>query len=76
MRSLKTAWHHVRRSPYQAFAAILIIMQTFFVISVFTLVVVGSSKAISYFESVPKINAFFKNEAKQQDMDNLEAQLK
>jgi len=35
----------------------------------------GSSKAISYFESRPQVTAFFKNEVKQGDINNLKNQL-
>lgn len=76
MGRLRTMWHHVRRSPYQAFAAILIITQTFFVISIFTFVIAGSAKIISYFESKPQVAAFFKDEAKQENIDALKEQLK
>lgn len=71
MRALKTAWKHIRRTPYQALAAILIITQAFIVISVFTFVILGSAKIISYFESKPQVIAFFKDEAKQEDIDSL-----
>lgn len=76
MAVLKTTWHHVRRSPYQAFAAILIMMLTFFVVSVFTFVIYGSSKIISYFESKPQVTAFFKDEAKKENIEALKDQLK
>lgn len=72
---LKTSWHHIRRSPYQTVAAILIMTLTFFVISVFTFVILGSSKIISYFESKPQVTAFFKEEAKQEDIDVLKNEL-
>lgn len=68
MGFLRTTWHHVRRSPYQTFAAVFIILQTFFVISIFTFVAYGSAKVISYFESLPQVIAFFKNEAKQNEI--------
>ncbi|MBI2074356.1 MAG: ABC transporter permease [Candidatus Levybacteria bacterium] len=75
MAFLKTTWHHVRRSPYQAFAAIFIMLQTFFVVSIFTFVIFGSDKIINYFESLPQVIAFFKNEAKQESIDALKEQL-
>ena len=75
MQFLKTAWHHIRRSPYQAFAAIFIITQTFFVVTMFTFIIFGSAKILSYFESLPQVTAFFKNEAKQQDIDAIQKQL-
>lgn len=75
MALLNTTWHHIRRSPYQTFAAVLIILQTFFVISIFSLIVYISSGTISYFESVPQVTAFFKADAKQQDIEGLKAQV-
>lgn len=75
MTFLKTTWRHVRRSPYQALAAIFIIMQTFFVVSLFTFVIYGSAKIITYFESLPQVTAFFKNEAKQESIDALKSQV-
>lgn len=76
MKSYKTAWKHIRRSPYQALAAVLIMLLTFLSISVFTFLVLGSSKVISYFESRPRVTAFFKDEAKQADVDALVSMLK
>lgn len=72
---LKTTWHNIRRSPYQAFTAVFIILQTFFVVSIFALVVFGSAKIIEYFESLPQIDVFFRNEAKQEDIDALKKEL-
>jgi cell division transport system permease protein len=75
MSFAKTAWKNIRRSPYQALAAILIMTLTFLVISFFTFILVGSSKVINYFESKPQVTAFFKNEAKQTDINQLKNQL-
>jgi cell division transport system permease protein len=75
MALYNTTWHHIRRSPYQTFAAVLIILQTFFVISIFSLIIFISSKTISYFESVPQVTAFFKNEVKPEDIDSLKKQV-
>ncbi|HUD09610.1 MAG TPA: permease-like cell division protein FtsX [Patescibacteria group bacterium] len=75
MSFAKTAWKNIRRSPYQALAAILIMTLTFLAISFFTFLLVGSSKVINYFESKPQVTAFFKNEAKQSDINQLENQL-
>jgi cell division transport system permease protein len=75
MSFTKTAWKNIRRSPYQALAAISIMTLTFLAISFFTFLLVGSSKVIDYFESKPQVTAFFKNEAKQEDINALENQL-
>lgn len=76
MAHLSTTWKHVRRSPYQTFGAILIMMVTFFTISIFTFLIFGSSKIIQFFESKPQVTAFFTDSAKQEDIDNLEKQLR
>lgn len=76
MGALKTTWNHIRRTPYQAFAAILIITQAFFVISLFTFIILGSSKIINYFESKPQVIAFFKDETKQEDIDKIAQTIK
>lgn len=76
MKSLNTAWNHIRRSPYQALAAIMIMMLTFLAITVFSFVVIGSSEIISYFESKPQVTAFFNEEATQPEIDTLIASLK
>lgn len=76
MGFLKTTWHHIRRSPYQTLAAIFIMMQTFLVISFFTFLIFGSARIISYFESLPQVAVFFKNEAKQENIDALKEQIK
>ncbi len=70
-----TMWNHIRRSPYQALAAILIMMLTFLAVSVFTILIIGSSRVISYFESKPQVTAFFKDDAKQADIDSLRGSL-
>lgn len=71
----KTMWHHVRRSPYQALAAVLIMMVTFLTISIFTLLVVGSDRIINFFESKPQVTAFFRDDAKTEDISQIKAQL-
>lgn len=66
----------MRRSPYQAIAAILVMTLTFFVFSVFTVGIFSLNRIVNYFESKPQVTAFFKDEAKQTDMDTLSNSLK
>ena len=74
-KALRTSWNHIRRSPYQSFAAIFIMLQTFFVITLFAFIVVTSARVINYFESLPTVTAFFKESAKQSEIDSLEAKI-
>lgn len=76
MKFIKSSFRNIRRSPYQAFAAVLIMTLTFLTISFFTFLLTGSSKIINFFESKPQVTAFFKNETKQSDINALEAQVK
>lgn len=74
-RPTKTMWTHVRRSPYQALAAISIVMLTFFMATIFTFLLVGSEKILSYFESKPQVIGFFRDEATQNDINALKTEL-
>lgn len=75
MKSLHTSWKHIRRTPYQAIAAICIMMLTFLAISIFAFIVFGSSVVIQYFESRPQVTAFFKSEAQDSQIEELKTDL-
>jgi len=75
MKTFKTTWRNIRRSPYQAFAAVFVMTLTFLFISFFTFLLYGSSKAINYFESRPQVTAFFKNEVKKENINSLKNDL-
>lgn len=66
----------MRRSPYQALAAVMIMVVTFLAVSVFFILTIGSSKIISYFESKPQVTAFFHDEATSAQIMQLQSQLK
>lgn len=76
MKSLKTSWKHIRRHPYQSMTAIFIIMITFFAITVFAFIILGSSIIVNYLESRLEVVAFFKDDVKQADINSLENLLK
>lgn len=76
MKKFSTAWRNIRRSPYQAIAAIFVMMLTFLAFSIFALIIFGSSGIVNYFESKPQVTAFFKDAAKQKDIDDLSNSLK
>lgn len=76
MKTLNSSWKQIRRTPYQALTAIFIMMLTFLSISVFSFLVFGSSVVIKYFESKPQVTAFFKDEAKQENIDQLTKNLR
>lgn len=59
-----TALKNIRRSPYQAFAAISMTGLTVFVVSLFTLVSLGSHVILRSFESKPQVIAYLKDDHK------------
>jgi cell division transport system permease protein len=72
---LKTAQNHIRRGPYQALAAILIMTITFFVATVLAVLAFSSWNTLHYFETKPQVIAFLKNEATQDQIDILKEDL-
>lgn len=59
---LSLAWQRIRRSPYQALAAVSIMTMTLFLGSTFFLLAAGSQTVLTYFETRPQVNAFFKSD--------------
>lgn len=58
----KLSQNRMRRSPYQAMAAILILTMTLFLAAVFFLIAAGSQTVLKYFETRPQVNAFYKQD--------------
>lgn len=70
-----TAWKHMRRSPYQAMAAIVTMFLTFLLGGIFLLASAASVIVIQYFESKPQITVFFKDDVSQKDVSGLKSSL-
>lgn len=71
MRLLPSTWRHIRRSPYQAMAAILTMFLTFLLAGSVFLTSAASVLVLGYFESKPQITVFFTDKAVKDDADNL-----
>jgi cell division transport system permease protein len=71
----KTALSYVRRSPFQAMAAMFVLTLTFFVATLVSVLVYSSSQLISYFETRPQIIAFLKDDATEKDIADLQHKL-
>ncbi len=72
---LNTVSKYIRRSPYQAISAALIMSLTFFAITVFSLLTILSIRFIAYFESRPQLTVFFQDVATRDQISSLEKQL-
>lgn len=75
MRLIPSTWTHVRRSPYQAMAAILTMFLTFLLGGVFLLATVSSLLVLQFFESKPQITVFFTDKATADDAKTLQKTL-
>lgn len=64
---LNVTWQHIRRSPYQALAAVMIMMLTIFVGLAFFLLSLGSQKLLVYLEHKPQVIAFFNDTVTSED---------
>jgi len=71
MKKFGTTLKHMRRYPYQSLAAIFMTTVTFFIVSVFALVVLGAHSMLGFFESRPQVTAFFKDTTVQKDVESL-----
>jgi len=76
MKSFNAALVAIRRSPYQSFLSIAILIITFFVAFIFSSLSLGSQKIITFFETQPKVIAFFKLDAEDSAVNNLASELR
>lgn len=75
MNILSTVGKHLRRSPYQSFAAILTMFVTFLLTGVFFLATLASIFILQYFESKPQITVFFSDKATREEAVSLQKSL-
>lgn len=75
MSLLKQTAKNLRRSPYQALAAILVLTLTFFLATLFILLALSSHRLLSYFQSRPQVSVFFKDEATQEQIEAIKSEL-
>lgn len=71
-RALSFAKRNIRRTPFQAMAALMVMFLTFLALQVFLILAAGSQASLRYFESKPQVIAFFKEGATNQDVSAIE----
>ncbi len=59
---MKTALNNIRRSPFQALAAIFVVTLTLFIIGIFGLVAIASRSLLTNFETKPQVIAYLKDD--------------
>jgi cell division transport system permease protein len=72
---LKTALGYMRRSPFQAMAAIFVLSLTFFVATLVAILLYSSSQLLVYFETRPQVIAFLKDDAAETNISDLQKRL-
>lgn len=75
-RVIEFTKRNIRRTPYQAIAASMVMFLTFFALLTFVLLAAGSQKTLLYFESRPQVIAFFKEGTTEADITALEGALR
>lgn len=70
------AKRNIRRSPFQAIAACMIMLLTFLALSIFSILAAGSQAILRYYESKPQVIAFFKDSTTPEDIQIIQNALK
>lgn len=68
MSYIKFTKRNIRRSPFQAIAASMVMFLTFAALLVFLLLAAGSQLVLRYYESKPQVIAFFKDGTTAEDV--------
>jgi cell division transport system permease protein len=69
MRSLKQSLTNIRRTPYQALAAVSVLSITFFISVIFSFISVSLYQALHYFETRPQVLIYYKPNANPEDIE-------
>ncbi|MFZ2025255.1 MAG: permease-like cell division protein FtsX [Microgenomates group bacterium] len=70
-KKTNSLWTHIRRSPYQSFAAVLTMFITFLLTGIVLLTTSLSFAILQYFESKPQLTVFFLEKAGKPEADVL-----
>ncbi len=72
---LNTAWHHIRRSPFQTTGTLLVMILNFFVLTSFMIISLGLSTTLNFFETKPEITIFLKDNIDSKTIENVQKEL-
>lgn len=75
-RSFEFTRRNIRRTPFQAIAASMVMFLTFLALMIFIILAAGSQASLRYFESKPQVIAFFKDGTTDTDVSAIENALK
>lgn len=72
VKNLKIVRQNIRRTPYQALIALIVMFMTFLTLCIFLLVAAGSQLVLHHYEQIPQAIAFFKDDASTSDVKAIE----
>lgn len=75
MLSVLKAFQNMRRTPYQSFAAIMVLVNTFFVGVLVVFTSLGLIQVLEYFESQPQMIVFFSPTTPESDIIEIQTRL-
>ena len=71
----KNVRRNIRRTPYQAIAAVMVMFVTFLTLLLFILLALGSQEILQHYESKPQAIAFFKDGTQEADIIAIQKKL-
>ena len=71
MKQINKTLKLLRRSPYQALAAALAMSLTFFISSLFIVLIIGGQIVLNFIEQRPQVIAFFKDDVNQEKINKI-----
>lgn len=71
-RTIEFTKRNIRRTPFQAIAALMVMFLTFLALQTFIILAAGSQASLRYFESKPQVIAFFKEGTTSQDVSAID----
>jgi len=75
MTPIQSAWHHIRRSPFQSLIAFVFMTMTFLICTVFLVLTDGLSSVLRHFETKPEITIFLKDGLDRAVVESLQKEL-
>ncbi len=75
MTPLNSAWHHIRRSPFQSLIAVFVMSISFFCLNSFLIISQGMSSFLKYFETKPEITIYLKDGLDKDTVENLQKEI-
>ena len=74
-RLFKRVRRNIRRTPYQATVASMVMFLTFLTLMLFSVLAVSSQKVLQFYESKPRVVAFFKDNTTADDIEAIKTSL-